>query len=151
MTNEVRDSIIAFATARKDGNFLLTTLASGLPYVVQMGGLVDPDFRVRLRTNAGSLKLKQITRHPQVGYLIVERTTDVQKNVLIQGHASFSSEKNVIESFFEDLKVRYNSTLTADNPRFKNSVIVTITPTFLRAEGFSEPAPPGIYTERLGS
>lgn len=152
MTDEIRESILDFATSRKHGSFLLTMPSKGFPLVIQMGGIVDRDFSVRIRTNADRLKVKQIRNNPHTAYLIVERTEEIQRNVLIQGLANISDDSAEVARFFDDLRGRFNSKLDPKDPRFATSVIITIKPSFVRAEGFPKILPPAsMYTERFDS
>jgi hypothetical protein len=71
--------------------------------------------------------------------------------VQIQGLATVSDDPASVEEFFADLRSRFNSTLDPKDPRFATSVIITIQPSFLRAEGFPNIRPPAsMYTERFG-
>jgi hypothetical protein len=85
VTDDVRASILEFASSRKHGGFLLTMPSSGFPLVIQMGGIIDPDFRVRLRTNADRLKVRHIRNNPHAAYLIVERTEELHGTCRFRG------------------------------------------------------------------
>jgi general stress protein 26 len=150
MNDEVRSAIREFLASGKAGSFLITVQASGRPYTTQVSAVPEADFSVRVRTNGGALKARHVRANPTVGVLFVERKDGPQRNVLIQGMATLSTDPAEIDDFFETIARRYGIKIDRTSPRMRDSQIMKIRPSFLRAEGFDPRAFNKVCIEQLG-
>lgn len=134
--NERLEEIHGFITQRAPAvnSFLITHRADGTPFLRQVSAFVE-GWTVQTISNAAYLKVKHLRTNPNVTYLWVQQRPQFgARNVWLNGRAELVDDPGQVREFLERRAAATGAPApVADFER----VVIRVTPTFLRAEGFS--------------
>ena len=115
-------------------SFLITLRSTGTPFVRQVSTFIE-GWTIQTISNAANLKVKHVRANPNVTYLWVQQRPQFgARNVWINGTAEVISDPAEVQAFLER---RAAATGTPVPPAEFERVVIRVTPTFLRAEGFA--------------